>query len=66
MMAALLVHSEAVPERVRDALRAASLAPPERREAEVESAGRILYRETDLDCGEVRELLDLSYEGTCD
>lgn len=55
----LLIHSEAVPRRAREALRAASFAPPERRKAELESVARILLRETDLDCCDTRDLLGL-------
>jgi len=55
----LLIHSEAVPRRARDALRAANLGPPEQRKAELESAARILLRETDLDWRDARDLLGL-------
>jgi hypothetical protein len=55
----LLIHSEAVPRRARDALRAASFAPPEQRKAVLESAARILLRETDLDWRDTRDLLGL-------
>lgn len=63
-MASLLIHSEAVPTEARAALVAATREPPERREAALESAARILYRETDLDCGEARDLVGLP-PGTC-
>lgn len=57
----LLIHSEAVPRRAREALRAASFAPPDQRKAELESAARILLRETDLDWRDTRELLGLPH-----
>ena len=60
-LAPLLIHHEAVPQEARDALRAATLAPPEYRTEKLESAARILYRETDLDCADARELVGLSW-----
>ena len=56
-IAPLLIHDERVPEEARDALRAATTGPVERRSAALESAARVLYRETDLDCAEVRDLI---------
>ena len=64
-MAHLLIHSESVPPEAREALRAASFGPPERRSAELEAAARILYREVDLDCRDARELLGLPPGGDC-
>ena len=64
-MVPLLIHSNAVPAGARDALRAAQLAPPERREAALHDALRVLYRETDLDCGEARDLLGLAPGADC-
>jgi hypothetical protein len=64
-IAPLLIHSYAVPARARDALMAASLAPAEHRKTELESAARVLYQETGLDCGDVRELVGLNNSGTC-
>jgi hypothetical protein len=64
-MTPLLMHSEAVPPRARDALRAAWHEPPESREAALESAARVLYRETELDCGETRDLIGLPSIGDC-
>lgn len=64
-MAPLLIHSDAVPPEARNALQAASLAAPERRDAQLESAARVLYRETGLDCGEARELVGLPPGGGC-
>ena len=63
-MTPILMHSDAVPAEARSALRAASEAPPERRKAELETAARALYHATDLECGEVRELVGLP-EGVC-
>jgi hypothetical protein len=62
-MAPLLIHSEAVPTVARDALRAAMQAPPEDRVELLESAARILHSATDLECGDVRELVGLSRGG---
>jgi len=58
-MTPLLMHSDAVPPSARAALRAAWQEPPERRDAALESAARVLYRETELDCGETRDLIGL-------
>ena len=64
-MARLLLHSDHTPAEARDALQAAYEAPEDRRGELLESAARILHRETQLDCADVRELVDLSPEGTC-
>ncbi len=63
-MAHVLIHSEHVPAEARDALKAAHAAPPERQGALLASAARILYRGTDLECSDARELVGLP-EGTC-
>ena len=63
-MAPLLIHSNDVPAGARDALKAAYAGAPERRTEMLESAARILYDETDLDCSDVRELMGLS-DGGC-
>ncbi len=63
-LAPLLVHNDAVPLLAREALRAAHAALPEEREEMLEEAARVLFRETDLDCVDVRELVGLS-DGTC-
>lgn len=60
----LLLHSEAVPAEARSALRAASEAPPERRQAELKTAARALFQGTDLECSDVRELVGLP-DGAC-
>jgi hypothetical protein len=64
-MAALLIHSDAVPTEARDALKAAGLESPERRHANLESAARVLYRETELDCREARDLVGLPPGESC-
>src|SRR5688572_3040762 len=64
-LAPILIHSEDVPLAARAALRNALYAPAERRGAELARAARLLYRETDLDCAEVHELVGLSAAGTC-
>jgi hypothetical protein len=64
-IAPLLIHSDGVPVGARDALRAAYEAPVEHRGAMLESAARILYDETDLECSDIRELVGLSGDGNC-
>lgn len=59
-MAPLLMHSPHVPAPAREALRAAYEAPAERRDEMLESAARILHAETNLECGDVRELVGLA------
>lgn len=56
----LLLHSEAVPLRARDALRDALSAPVESRTSSLESAARLLQRETDLNWCEARDLVGLT------
>lgn len=58
-LAPLLVHSDAVPVLARQALRAASSAPPDLRDVLLEEAARVLYDETELECRDVRELVGL-------
>jgi hypothetical protein len=64
-MMPLLIHSDAVPPVAREALRAAFLAPPERRQAELLSAARVLFRETELDCGEAKDLVGVTSCANC-
>jgi hypothetical protein len=64
-IAPLLIHDDAVPPAAREALKAATSGPVERRTAALESAARVLYRETDLDCGEVRDLIGLPAPKSC-
>jgi hypothetical protein len=63
-LAPLLVHHEGVPAAAREALRSATLAPPESRPEALEHAARVLYEETDLECRDVRELVGLT-DGAC-
>ena len=63
-LAGLLIHSDAVPLSAREALRAASSGPLERRSAELESAARILSRDAGIDCRDARELVGLP-DGDC-
>ncbi|HEY4223172.1 MAG TPA: hypothetical protein VGO62_17565 [Myxococcota bacterium] len=63
-MIPLLIHSDAIPERARQALRAVVLAAPEARPAARLEAAQVLYREVSgLDCAEVQALVGLS--GDC-
>ncbi len=64
-MMPLLMHSEAVSPKVRAALKAAVLSPPELRHAELESAAHLLYREGSLDCRDVRDLFGLGPKQDC-
>jgi len=66
-VAPLLIHSDAVPIEAREALKAASAAPPEFRQAALESAACELYRRTDLQCSDVRDLFGLTTDAcACD
>ena len=61
----LLMHSDAVPQAARDALRIAYAAPPERRDSELLVAARVLHDETSLACSDARVLVGLSECGSC-
>jgi hypothetical protein len=63
-LAPLLIHSPAVPVEAQNALRAASFGPPERRAAALESAARVLFRETELECRDAIELVGLSKQNS--
>jgi hypothetical protein len=63
-LTSLLLHSNDVPADARAALRDASSASDAERISLLESAARILYREVDLECSEVRELVGLD-TGSC-
>jgi hypothetical protein len=65
MMARLLIHDEDVPAAAREALRAAIDGPAERWTEALESAARVLFAATDLECGEVRDLMGLAGAGPC-
>jgi hypothetical protein len=64
-MAPLLMHSEQVPAAVRDAFRAAYEAAPQDRNAQFESAARILHEETGLECRDILELVGLPGKEDC-
>jgi len=65
-LAPLLIHSESVPVRAREALRAVSAAPVDQRKSALRSAARVLYTETSLDCGDAMELVGLQGNCGCD
>jgi len=62
-LAPLLIHSESIPAKAREALRAATSAPIEHRASALESAARVLYTETALDCRDAREIVGLASGG---
>jgi hypothetical protein len=64
-LAPLLIHNPAIPARAREALRAGTSGPPEQRYKELELAARVIYRETELDCTEARDLVGLPDPGCC-
>ncbi|HTA94353.1 MAG TPA: hypothetical protein VK745_32455 [Polyangiaceae bacterium] len=65
-LAPLLIHSESVPLKAREALRAASVAPLEHRHSALASAARVLYAETALDCSDALEIVGLQGNCGCD
>ncbi len=68
-VAPLLIHEEDVPAAARAAVKAAYEAPLGERDRMLESAARVVYRETDLDCDDVRDLFGLEgprERGDCD
>ena len=65
-LAPLLIHSESVPVKAREALRAVSAAPLEHRKSALRSAAQVLYAETSLDCGDALELVGLQAGCGCD
>jgi len=65
-LAPLLIHSESVPVKAREALRAVSAAPAEQRKSALRSAAHALYTETSLDCGDALELVGLQGGCGCD
>ena len=64
-LAPLLMYSEHIPAEARDAIRAAYEAPAPQRTARLESAARVLYQATSLECSDVRELVGLPDGGDC-
>ena len=65
-LAPLLIHSESVPVKAREALRAVSAAPAEQRKSALRSAARVLYAETSIDCGDAMELVGLQAGCGCE
>jgi hypothetical protein len=61
----LLIHSDAVPAKAREALRAASFANAEGRRSALASAARVLYTETTLDCSDALEVVGLHSDCGC-
>ncbi|MEO6774709.1 MAG: hypothetical protein ABI467_17170 [Kofleriaceae bacterium] len=59
-VAPLLLHSDAIPEGARLALRDAFARPEDERAALLANVARILHREVDLDCDDVLELVGLA------
>jgi hypothetical protein len=62
-LAPLLIHSESVPLKARQALLAASVGPSEQRKTALVSAARVLYIESSLDCRDALEIVGL--QGDC-
>ncbi len=65
-LAPLLIHSESVPVKAREALRAVCTAPVEQRKSALRSAAHVLFVETSIDCGDALELVGLQPGGGCD
>ena len=65
-LASLLIYSDSVPVKAREALRAVSAAPLQDRKAALRSAARVLYNETSIDCGDALELVGLQSGCGCD
>jgi hypothetical protein len=65
-LAPLLIHSESVPVKAREALRAVGEAPVEQRKLALRSAAQVLYSETSLDCGDALELVGLQAGCGCE
>jgi hypothetical protein len=65
-LAPLLIHSESVPLKAREALRLASVAPVEHRRSALASAARVLYSEAALDCEDALEIVGLQSDCGCD
>jgi len=66
-LAPLLIHSEAVPVKAREALRGLTESTPlELRTSALRSAAQVLYSETALDCREALELVGLQASCGCE
>jgi hypothetical protein len=59
-VAPLLLHSDTISEGARLALRDAFARPEDERPALLANVAKILYREVDLDCDDVLELVGLT------
>lgn len=59
-VAPLLLHSDTISEGARLALRDAFARPEDERAALLANVAKILYREVDLDCDDVLELVGLT------
>jgi hypothetical protein len=62
-MLPLLIHSSAVSDGARSALRAAHSSRPEERLQALKSAARVLRNETGLECRDVLEIIGLDGSG---
>jgi hypothetical protein len=58
-IARLLVHNDAVPRAAREAIARANIGSREEQKRALETAARVLFRETELDCRDARELVGL-------
>lgn len=58
-MIPLLMNSDSISAAAREALRAVIKAQPEQRTEARKEAARILFAETELECGEVKDLVGL-------
>lgn len=65
-LAPLLIHSDSVPAKAREALRLAHSAPVEERRTALASAARVLYSETALNCDDALEIVGLQNDCGCD
>lgn len=65
-LAPLLVHSESVPLKARQALQAISSARQEDKRSALHMAARALYLETSIDCGDAMELVGLQSGCGCE
>jgi hypothetical protein len=64
-LAPLLIHSDSVPPKAREALRAASAASLDQRKSALVSAARVLYTESALDCRDALEIVGLESDCGC-
>ncbi|HWZ89506.1 MAG TPA: hypothetical protein VNW92_11670 [Polyangiaceae bacterium] len=64
-LAPLLIHSDSVPLKAREALRAAATVPAEHRRSALASAAHVLYTEAALDCEDALEIVGLQADCGC-